>query len=92
MEGVEIFFLTDNSVAEALYYRGKSRKKDIFELMLQLVYLELRGCLILQIIWVAGTRKISAGKHMFSKGLFQVDIGVRTHARTHARTHKFNTE
>ena len=27
MEGVELFFLTDNYVAEAVYYRGKSRDK-----------------------------------------------------------------
>ena len=60
-EGVEIFFLTKNAVAEAVYYWENSSDKDIFELMLLLVYLELRGCFILQIIWVAGTRQIAAG-------------------------------
>ena len=49
-EGVGIFFLTENSVAEAVYYWGKSSNKDIFELMLRLVYLELRGRFRLHII------------------------------------------
>ena len=37
MEGVELLFLTDNFVAEAMYYRGNSSDKDIFEFTLQLV-------------------------------------------------------
>ena len=37
MEGVELFFITNNSVAESVYYWGNSSGKDIFELMLQLV-------------------------------------------------------
>ena len=39
MEGVELFFLTDNSVTEAVYYWGNSSYKEIFELILRLVYL-----------------------------------------------------
>ena len=49
-EGMEIFFLTNNAVAYAVYYRVKSSNKDIFELMLRLVYLELRGRFRLHII------------------------------------------
>ena len=30
MEGVELFFLDNNSVAEAVYYRGNSSDKEIF--------------------------------------------------------------
>ena len=41
MEGVELFFLTNNSMAEAVYYQGNYSDKDIFESMLRLVYLEL---------------------------------------------------
>ena len=58
MEGVDIFFLTRNYVVEAMYYQGNSSNKDIFELMIRLVYLELRGCFILQNIWLSGKRKI----------------------------------
>ena len=37
IEEVGLFFMTDNWVAEAVYYWGKSSNKDIFELMLRLV-------------------------------------------------------
>ena len=60
MEGMEIFFLTEKSVVEAVYYRGKSSDKEIFELMLRLVYLDLMGCFRLHIIWASGTRKTAA--------------------------------
>ena len=39
MEGVELFFITKNSMAEAVYYQGNSSDKDIFDLLLRLVYL-----------------------------------------------------
>ena len=58
MEGVDIFFLTRNSVVEAMYYQGNSSNKDIFELMIRLLYLELRSCFILHIIWLSGERKL----------------------------------
>ena len=67
MEGVEILFLTNNSVVEAVYYRGNSSDKYIFELILQLVYLELTGCFSLHIIWVAGRRQIAAVIDGFSR-------------------------
>ena len=43
MEGVVLLFLTKNSVAEAVYYWGNSSDKEIFELVLRLVYLDLCG-------------------------------------------------
>ena len=65
MEGVEIFFLNDNSVVEAVYYWGNYSNKEIFELILWLVYLELRDCLRLHLIWVAGARQIASGIYGF---------------------------
>ena len=65
IEGAELFFLTDNPVAEAVYYWGNSSGKDIFELILQLFYLELRGCFILHIIWVSENRQIAAETDVF---------------------------
>ena len=58
MEGVELFFMNENYMEEAVYYQGNSSNKEIFELMLRLVYLYMRGCFRLHIIWVAGTRQI----------------------------------
>ena len=34
MEEVELFFLTNNSVSEAVYYQVNSSNKEIFDLML----------------------------------------------------------
>ena len=67
MEGVETLFLTDDSVAEAMYYQGNSSNKEIFELMVRLVYLDLRGCFRLNIIWVAGKRQITSVFYGFSR-------------------------
>ena len=55
-------------MAEAVYYWVNSIDKDIFELMIRLIYLELRGCFILHIIWVAGTRQIVVGIYFFPRG------------------------
>ena len=43
MEGLELLFITEIYVGEAVYYQGKSSDKDVFELMLWLVYLDIRG-------------------------------------------------
>ena len=68
IEGVELLFLTNNSVEEALYYWVNSSDKGIFKLMLQLVYLDFRGCFRLYIILVARTRLIAPGIDGFYKG------------------------
>ena len=68
MEGLDIFFTTDKSVAEAVYYQVNSSNKESFELVIRLVYLELRGYFRLHTIWVAGTRQIAAGIDGFSRG------------------------
>ena len=74
MEGVDLFFLANKSVSEAVYYRGNSNNKEIFQLMLQLIYLELRRFFVLHIIWVAGTRQIAAGIYDFSRGCLTYGI------------------
>ena len=76
MEGAELFFLTNNSVDEAVYYRGNSSDKDNFELMLWLIYLYLRDCFGLHTIWVEGTRQTSAGIYGFSRGCFTDRISL----------------
>ena len=74
MDGAELFFLTDNYVTEAVYYRENSSDKGIFQLMLRLVYLELRDCFRLHIIWVSGTKKTAAGIDGFPRGCLTYGI------------------
>ena len=71
---MELLFLTEKSVAEAVYYWGNSIYKDVFELIIWLVYLEIRGSFRLHIICVARTRKIAAGIDGFSRGCLKDGI------------------
>ena len=73
---VELFFLTKRSIEKAMYYWGNFSDKEIFELMLQLVELELRGCFRLHIVWVVGRMQIAAGKDDFSRGCLTDGIAL----------------
>ena len=66
-EEVELLFLADNSVAEDVYYRGNFSDKEIFQLMLRLVYLQLRGCYRLHSMWISETSQIAAVIYGFSR-------------------------
>ena len=46
---------TDNSTAESVYYKGNSSSQHLFELVLCLRKLEMRGVLVLHVVHVAGT-------------------------------------
>jgi hypothetical protein len=48
----EIFILTDTTTAEAAYWKGTSRSRKLFELVLRLKILELKHGLILHVIHV----------------------------------------
>ena len=42
LEGLEIFVFTDNSTAEAAFFRGSSKSRRLFELVLELRELEMK--------------------------------------------------
>ena len=66
--GIEIFLFTDNSTAEAAFYKGISSSRRLFELILKLKKLELSiGCL-LHVIHVSGNRMIAQGTDGTSRG------------------------
>ena len=66
--GAEVFLFTDNSTAEAVYFKGNSTSKKLFELMLRLRKLEMDASLILHVVHVAGTRMIAEGGDGGSRG------------------------
>lgn len=72
--GCEIFLFTDNSVAEAAFYKGSSSNKLLFELILRLKKLELASGCKIHLIHVAGTRMIAQGSDGLSRG--DVNEGV----------------
>jgi hypothetical protein len=68
IDGAEVFLFTDNSTAEAVYYKGNSSSRKLFDLMLRLRKLEMDASLILHVIHVSGTRMIAEGGDGGSRG------------------------
>jgi len=68
LEGREIFMFTDNSTAEAAFYRGSSSASQMYNLVVELKELEMRHNCRLHIIHVAGTRMIDQGADGLSRG------------------------
>jgi hypothetical protein len=64
----EVFLFTDNSAAEAVFYKGNSTSRPYFKLMLRFRKLEMEGELILHVIHVGGTRMVVEGADGGSRG------------------------
>jgi hypothetical protein len=64
----EIFLFTDNTTAEAAFWKGTSRSKKLFELVLRLRKLEMKANLLLHVIHISGTRMIAQGTDGLSRG------------------------
>jgi hypothetical protein len=68
---LEIFIFTDNSTAEAAFWKGISSSPLLFELVVRLKELELEFDLTLHIVHVSGRRMIVEG----TDGLSRADHG-----------------
>lgn len=68
LDGAEVFLFTDNTTAEAVFYKGNSSSVKLFELMLRLRRLEMAGNLILHVVHVSGKRMIVEGADGGSRG------------------------
>ena len=55
LEGSEIFIFTDNSTAEAAFFKGSSKLRALFELILDLCKLEMKCKTKIYFVHVAGT-------------------------------------
>lgn len=64
----ELFLLTDNSTAEAAYFKGDSSDEELFELVLRLRKIALHYGFILHVIHVAGSRMKESGVDGLSRG------------------------
>jgi hypothetical protein len=64
----KIFLFTDNTTAEAVYWKGTSKSEWIFLLVLRLRLLEVHNDLIIHVIHVAGTRMKAQGTDGISRG------------------------
>lgn len=68
IKGAEVFLFTDNSTAEAVFFKGNSSSKPLFDLMLRLRKVEMDGQLLLHVVHVAGTRMVEEGADGGSRG------------------------
>ena len=68
LEGAKIFIFTDNSTAEAAFFKGSSKSRLLFELILELWEMEMKAKTNIHFIHVAGTRMIAQGSDGLSRG------------------------
>ena len=68
VEDSELFLFTDNTVAEAAFYRGTSSNRKLFDLILRLRKLEMSAKFRLHVLHVPGTRMIAQGADGLSRG------------------------
>ena len=64
----ELFLFTDNTTAEAAFWKGSSKSPKLFELVLRLKLLEVEADLIIHVVHVAGKRMIAQGTDGLSRG------------------------
>jgi len=68
LKDCELFIFTDNTTAEAAYYKGNSDSRALFELVVRLRRLDMVGGLRLHVVHIAGTRMIASGVDGLSRG------------------------
>jgi len=67
LQGTKVFLFTDNSVAEAAYYKGNADNRHLFDLILRLRQFEMSGQLRLHVVHVSGTRMVAQGTDGLSR-------------------------
>ena len=70
LDGVEMFFFTDNSTTESAFPNGTSSSKLLFDLVLRVKKIELIHSVRLHIIHASGARMIQQGTDSLSRGNF----------------------
>jgi hypothetical protein len=72
--GCKVWLTTDNSMAEASFYKGKSSSPDLDAMVLELRLLTIAGNFVLRLVHIAGTRMIELGIDALSQG--QLHLGA----------------
>lgn len=70
LTGQEIFMFTDNSTAEAAYFKGTSSSEQLFYLVLRMRQLQMSYDCLIHLVHIAGTRMIWQGTDGLSRGDF----------------------
>lgn len=64
----ELWLFTDNSTAENAFWKGTSKSRKLFELVLRIKKLEMRGDFVMHVVHVSGLRMIQQGTDGISRG------------------------
>jgi len=68
LDDLEAFMFTDNSTADAAFWKGSSKSKKLLGLVLRLRQLEMRTGMTLHVAHVSGKRMIAQGTDGLSRG------------------------
>ena len=68
MQDVEPFVFTDHMVFERVFYKGTSKTPFLFELVIRLHQVQMRGDLILHVVHITVTIIIEAGIYGILRG------------------------
>jgi hypothetical protein len=74
LSGHELFMFTDNSTAEAAFFKGTSTSEKLFNLVLRLRKIEMEGNLFIHLVLVSGTRMIWSGVDGLSRGDYNAGV------------------
>ena len=74
LKGIELYVFTDNSTAEAAFYKGTSSSKKLFDLIVRLKFLEINSSCVIHFVHIAGTRMIVQGTDGISRGDFNTGV------------------
>ncbi len=77
LDGMEIFFFTDNSTAERAFFKGNSSSEKLHALVTRLRDLEMNGGCVIRLCHVSGKRMIAQGADGLSRG--NLTEGVMSH-------------
>jgi hypothetical protein len=65
----ELFFFTENSLAQSAFFKGTSSSRKLYELTLRLRHLEMQGNSMMHCIHISGKRIIAQGAYELSRGI-----------------------
>ena len=88
LKGCKVFMFTDNTVAERAFYKGSSKSRRLFDLVLSLRKLEMSCGGWFHIIHVAGTWMIECGVDSLSRGDQTTGIMQGELTLAHAELHR----
>ena len=88
----EVFLFTDNSTAEAAFWKGTSKSRKLLALVLRLRQLEMKTEMILHLIHVSGTRMIQVGADGLSRGDHSTGVMAGKDMLAHIPLHKLALE